>query len=104
MSTKFKNNMTDIFYMLPLWLQIFIQTETDTYIRGLLRKTSNGLNAKFLLIKADYDYAKSQHRIGWYRINKDYNLMGDDSEEGTRVYNYYDKLEISSKLFLTNKL
>jgi hypothetical protein len=103
MSTKFQNKMTDLFYDLPLWLQIYTQIEKETFIRGLLRRTSKGLNDKCLLIKDDFDYANSQLRISWYRINKDYVLIADDSEEGNRVYNYYFTINESAQLFLKTK-
>ena len=100
MSTTFQTNMTDLFYAIPLWLQIYAQIEKNTYIRGLLRKTSKGLNDKYLLIKEDYNYAYSQLRISWYRTNRDFSLIADDSEEGTRISNYYYTILESSQLFL----
>lgn len=92
--------MTDLFYYLPIWLQIYVQIEKETFIRSLLRRTSKALNDKCLLIKDDFDYANSQLKIGWYSINKYYVLLADDSEEGIRVYNYYYKMFESSQLFL----
>ena len=103
MSTKFQNNMTD-FYDLPLWLQIYFQIEEEPYIRGLLRKTSKGLNDKSLLIKEDFDYANSQYKISWYRTNKDYVLIADDSDEGNQVYNYYYTINGSAYIFLKQTL
>ena len=100
MSTKFQNKMTDLFYDLPLWLQIYSQIEKKTFIRGLLRRTSKGLNDKCLLIKDDLDYANSQLRISWHRINKDFILIADYSDEAIRLYNYYYDIYNSSKLFL----
>jgi len=92
--------MSELCYDLPLWLQIYAQIEKETCRRGLLRKTSKGLNNNCLLIKEDFNYANSQLRISWYYINKDYVLIADDSEEGNRVYNYYYTMYESAQLFL----
>ena len=95
-----QNKMTNVFYDLPLWLQIYFQIEENPYIRGLLRKSSKGFNNIYLLIKQDYDYANSQLRISWHRINKDFILIADYSDEAIRLYNYYYDIYNSSKLFL----
>ena len=98
------NNMSEVFYDLPLWLQVYTQIEKEPYIRGLLRKTAKGLNDNRLIIKDDIDYANSQQRISWYRIFKDFVLIADNSDEGNRIYNYYYMMFESSRLFIKTKL
>ena len=92
--------MTDTFYELPLWIQIYVQIEKNPYIRGLLRQTATTLNNKCLLIIEDCNYANSQLRISWYHTNKDYVLIADDSAEGNRIYNYYYNIYETCQLFL----
>lgn len=97
---KNPTNMSDLFYDLPLWLQIYYQIEKNTYIRALLRKTLKSLNDKLLLTKDDYNHVNSQLKVSWYRTNKDYVLIADDSDEGNRIYDYYITIYHSSLLFL----
>lgn len=90
----------DSFYSAPLWLQIFFQNETNPYVRGKLRMTTEKLNNPLLLQKEDSDGARKMFRLGLYYTTLDFELIADDSEEGIRIYNYYDKVFTSAALFL----
>tara|TARA_Y100000591_G_C21226623_1_gene402560 strand:- start:40 stop:312 length:273 start_codon:yes stop_codon:yes gene_type:complete len=82
----------DDYYFLPLWLQVYYNTEIDIYLRSLLRMTCKAFK-KNLFIKDYYDC----YRIfvfSWYNINKNYELIADDSINGNILYNYnYNRYE-----------
>jgi hypothetical protein len=90
----------DSFYSAPLWLQIFIQNETDYSIRGKLRMTTKKLNNPILLQNEDSDGARKMFRLSWYYTTRDFELIADESEEGIQKYNYYDSVFTSASLFL----
>lgn len=92
--------MTDNFYNLPLWIQIYVQQDGDVIIRSQLRQTSKSLNSNNLLSNLDYISARDYQKLGWWRTNKDFILIADDSDEGIEIYNYYDNMFKSASLFL----
>lgn len=89
------NNM---FYELPLWLQIYYYNETNIYLRSLLRMSTKKINKR--LFNYDFKCCYNSFRISWYQITRNYDLITDDSEEGNKKYNYYRKIFYSSKNFL----
>ena len=78
----------DNFYNLPLWLQVYYEQEKNISLRGLIRKTSSYFNKK-LFINDFYDCYRI-FVLSWYNINKNYELIADDSIQGniTYLYNY----------------
>tara|TARA_B100001057_G_C22745928_1_gene909736 strand:+ start:405 stop:701 length:297 start_codon:yes stop_codon:yes gene_type:complete len=94
-------NIYDL-YKLPLWLQVYFQTEKDPKVRCLFRKTTKIFNSKILLIIEDIEYCKYRKRIGWYHTNKDFMLIADDTKRGIEEYEYYNKMYESSLIFLNN--
>ena len=90
-------------YTLPLWLQIYFQTEKDPTIRCLFRKTTKIFNNKLLLIIEDIEYCKYKNRLGWYYTNKDFMLIADDTKRGIKEYDYYNTMYESAEIFL-NKI
>ena len=76
----------DNFYNLPLWLQIFYNEEKDIYLRGLIRRTNSSFNKK--LFKIDFYECYRIFVLSWYNINKNYELIADDSIQGIIIYNY----------------
>ena len=93
------DNFTNI-YSLPLWLQVYLQSEDNPIIRCKLRMISSSLNNRYLLSQNDYNLAKKYKKLGWWKINKDFMLIADESNEGIEEYNYYYNMYENSNLFI----
>ncbi len=76
----------DNFYNLPLWLQIYYQEEKNIFLRGLIRKTNSSFNKK--LFKNDFYDCYRIFVLSWYNLNKNYELIADDSIQGNIIYTY----------------
>ena len=99
-----------LLYTLPLWFQIYVQSENDPYIKSLLRRTTKILDNSLLLTNKDKNYALSRLHIGWYNTARDFRLIEYDSndsndsndavEEYNNCYYYYYNIFTTAKLFL----
>tara|TARA_B100001093_G_C26065381_1_gene692229 strand:- start:65 stop:337 length:273 start_codon:yes stop_codon:yes gene_type:complete len=76
----------DNYYLLPLWLQIYYGIEENIYIRSLLRMTCKSFK-KNLFVK-DFNDCYRIFVLSWYNINKNYELIADDSINGNIIYTY----------------
>ena len=97
----FLKKMYCAFYELPLWMQIYLQTETNEKVRYKLRLTSKIFNCQNLLINdIDIDFAKRELKLGWYMTNRDFILIADDSDAGCELYDYYNGKYYSASKFI----
>jgi len=98
-SSQYSQSLQTI-YTLPLWLQIYIQQETNPYIKGLMRQTTKKLDNSLLLTNLDKKYVINQIRLWRYQTTKNNWLIMDESEKGNKEYNYYHQMLTSGISFL----
>jgi hypothetical protein len=92
--------MDQSLFDIPLWLQIVFQNIHDYQTCGLLRMTIKPFSSLNILQHIDFTAATECQKIGGYHTNKDFILIANTSQDGLKLYDYYNNMFHSSTIFL----